>query len=185
MSQNYTTFSKLFLQFGTDKAIPETFGDYVTFGANRSIEGVIDLTKLSTTAIIISNTTFFPAVPGSYGTFIEKIELIPEVAATTGTAATLSIGLVQTDRTTVPASYGTALVNALAQTSLTPLDAVYTIVGGTTGAGGLLGSGPASATAPYYMTAATGTGTFTAGQLRVRILYHNLIRLTTGSNITQ
>lgn len=188
MAQNYTTKSGLFLQFGTDKAIPEVFGDYVNFGANRVIEGVINLTSLSTTAIIVSNTTFFPGfatTPLANSLFIEKIELIPEIAATTSSSATLSIGLIQSDRATVPSGYGTALVNALAQTSLTPLDAIYTIVGGTTGAGGLIGAGPAVLTAPYFITAATGTGTFTAGQLRVRILYHTLTGLVTGSNIAQ
>lgn len=188
MSQNYTTKSGLFLQFGTDKAIPETFGDYVNFGTNRVIEGVINLTALSTTAIIASNTTFFPAfatTPVSNGLFIEAIELIPEIAATTSSSATLSIGLIQSDRATVPANYGTALVNALAQTALTPLDAKVTIIGGSTGAGGLIGAGPAIATAPYYITAATGTGTFTAGQLRVRIFYHTLTGLVTGANIAE
>ncbi len=184
MAQNYTTGSSLFLQFGTDKAIPEAFGEYVSYGANRIIEGSIDLTKLTTSALIVSNTCFFPALP-STKTFIEKIELIVETAATTGTSAAFDLGLIQWDRTTVPAGYGTALCNAVAQSALTPLGTIVTISGQSTGYGSLIGSGPANATAPYYITAATSTGTFTAGQIRVRILYHNLINLTTGSNITE
>lgn len=184
MSQNYTTKSNLFLQFGTDKAIPEQFGDYTNFGANRIIEGLLDLTLLSTTAIIISNTTFFPSLPTGE-LYIESVELIVEAAATTSTSATLSIGLIQSDRATVPTNYGTALVNALAQTALTPLATKVTLTGGSTGLGGLVGSQPAVATAPYFLTAATGTGTFTAGKVRVRIAYHAINPTTTTSNITE
>jgi hypothetical protein len=188
MAQNYTTKSGLFLQFGTDKAIPETFGEYVLFGPSRVVEGVINLTSLTTTGLIVSNTTFFPGfatTPVSNSLFIEKIELIPEIASTTGTSATFSLGLIQADRATIPTNYGTAFVSGLANTATSTLDAITTIFGGSTGAGGLIGAGPAVATAPYYITAQTGVGTYTAGQLRVRIYYHTLTGLVTGANIAE
>lgn len=186
MAQNYTTKSNLFLQFGTDKALPELFGDYVMFGPNRMIEGIIDLTKLTTTAAIQSNTTFFPAMPASpAGLYIEKVELIAEVASTTSSSATFSLGLIQVDRATVPSGYGTGLISALANSTFSTAATITTVVGGSTGAGSLIGTGPSSTTGPYYITAATGTGTFTAGTLRVRIFYHPLNVLTTVANISQ
>lgn len=171
MAQNWTNNDGLFLQFGGDKAIPETAGDYLSYGANRVIEGTILLTSLSTTGLIISNTTIFPAPPAGQ-LYIEAVELIVETAATTSSSATLDLGLIQMDRATVPTNYGTAFVNALAQTALTPVGVKLTLVNGSTGAGGLIGTSPANATGPYYITAATGTGTFTAGSVRYRILYH-------------
>lgn len=170
MAQNWLNKDGLFLQYGADKAIAETAGEFLSYGDNRVIEGFLDLTTLTTTALITSYTTLFPAALSGQ-MFIEQVVLDVEVAATTSSSSTLSIGLIQTDQATVPANYGTAFVNALAQTALTPLATKVTLIGGSTGAGGLIGSGPASATGPYYITAATGTGTFTAGKIRYRIYY--------------
>lgn len=171
MAQNWLNKDGLFLQYGTDKTVPETAGDFLSYGANRIVEGTILLTSLSTTAIILSYTTLFQAPPTGQ-MYIEAVELIVETAATTSSSATLDLGLIQTDQATVPSNYGTAFVNALAQTALTPAGVKLTLVNGSTGAGGLIGSSPANATGPYYLTAATGTGTFTAGSIRYRILYH-------------
>lgn len=184
MAQNYRTKSNLFLQFGTDKAIPELFGDYVTFGPNRMIEGLIDLTTLVTTAAtpsIVSYTTFFPALPAGQ-LFIEKVELVAEVGLASGTS--FNIGLIQTDGLTIPTNYGTAFVNAEVTATLATAGMAQTYVQNTTHAGGLIGTAAASATGPYYLTAYT-TGTYTTGKIRVRISYHALSPTTTASNITQ
>lgn len=185
MAQNYTTASKLFLQFGTDKAIPETFGDYAMFGPNRIIEGIIDLTTLVTTAAtptIVSNTLLFPALPGTQ-LFIEKVELVAQVGAASGTS--FNIGLIQaSDRTTIPTNYGTALVNAEVTATLATAGMAQTYFQNTTHAGGLIGSSAASATGPYYLTAYT-TGAYTTGKILTRIYYHATQNTTTGSNITQ
>lgn len=190
MAQNYTTNSKLFLQFGTDKANPELWGEYVSFGANRVIEGVIDLVGtnytggLSTTAAtptIVSNTAFFPALPAGQ-LYIEKIEITAEVGSASGTS--WNLGLIQMDRLTIPSGYGTGLISAeVAATFATAGQAVtYTV--GTAHVGSLIGSQAAVATGPYYLTCFT-TGTFTTGQLRTRIFYHARSPMVTGSNITQ
>lgn len=184
MAQNYTTKSNLFIQFGTDKANPELFGDYVVFGPNRIIEGLIDLTTLVTTAAtptIVSNTTWFPSLPAGQ-LFIEKVELVAEVGAASGTS--FNIGLIQADRLTIPAGYGTSLINAEVTATLATAGMAQTYLQNTTHAGSLIGSAAAAATGPYYMTAYT-TGTYTTGKIRVRVFYHALTPTVTGSNITQ
>lgn len=190
MAQNYTTKSNLFLQYGTDKAFPELFGEYVMYGPNRIIEGVLDLTGsaypagMSTTGAtptMISNTAFFPALPTGQ-LFIEKVEIVAEVAAASGTS--FNIGLIQMDRLTIPSTYGTALIAAEVTATFATAGLSVTYFQNTSKAGGLIGSQAASATGPYYLTAFT-TGTYTTGQLRVRIHYHGRGPMTTISNITQ
>lgn len=190
MTQSYTTNSKLFLQFGTDKAFLEQAGEYVSFGANRIIEGVLDLTgtaypagmsSTSTTPTIISNTVFFPSLPTGE-LIIEKVEVFCEVATASGTS--WNLGLIQSDRATIPSGYGTALVSGEVAATNATAGAFTTYFQSTTHAGGLIATQPAVATAPYYLTAYT-SGTFTTGQLRYRIFYHARGPMTTGSNITQ
>lgn len=190
MAQNYTTGSKLFLQFGTDKAFPEQFGEYMSFGANRLIEGVLDLTgsaypagmsTSSTVPTIISNTAFFPALPTGE-LFIEKLEVLAEVASASGTS--WNLGLIQMDRATIPSGYNQAFIAAEVAATNATAGALTTYQQSTSKAGSLIGSQAASATGPYLLTAYT-TGTFTTGQLRIRIFYHARGPMTTGSNITQ
>lgn len=191
MTQSYTTKSNLFLQFGTDKAYPEMWGEYVMYGPNRMIEGILDLTgksypagalsSTSTAPTIVSNTTFFPSLP-SGELIIEKVEVFCEVATASGTS--WNLGLIQADRATIPASYGTALISGEVAATNATAGALTTYVQSTTHAGGLIASQPAVATAPYYITAYT-SGTFTTGILRVRIFYHALNTYGIGSNITE
>lgn len=190
MAQNYTTKSNLFLQFGTDKANYEQWGEYQAFGPNRIIEGILDLTGkaypggMSTTAAtptIISNTTFFPSLP-SGELIIEKIEIFADVASASGTS--WNLGLIQADRLTIPSGYGTGLIAAEVNATYATAGLSVTYFENTSKAGSLIASQPAVATAPYYLTAFT-TGTFTTGQLRIRIFYHGLGPMVVGSNITQ
>lgn len=198
MVQSYKTNSNLFLQFGTDKAYPELWGEYVMFGPNRIIEGTLDLTgagypagSVSTSAstpTIISNTEFFGGGPQSSGlgttgsVFIEKIEISAEIATASGTS--WNLGLIQTDRSTIPTNYGTALISGEVAATFGTAGDFVTYTAGTSHVGGLIGSGPAIATGPYYLTCYT-TGTFTTGQLKVRIHYHTLSPVGIGSNIKQ
>jgi len=82
-------------------------GDYVMYGSCRVLDIGLDLTTLTTTPAILSPTTFFPPAGSASGANSnrdcrEKAELTVETAATTGTAATLKVGLIQDDRTTTP-----------------------------------------------------------------------------------
>lgn len=164
-TQNWKDPDGLFRQFGTDKAVPETAGEYVSFAGNRVLEILIDLTTLTSTAAIQSNTTFFGGGPTVM--FIEKVEAVCEADAAGGTS--FSVGFIRTDRSTIPAGYSTALINA--ETALADSGDSITYNEDTTNAGGLIGSAPASATAPYYITALSN-GTWTTGKVRVRIYYH-------------
>lgn len=177
MAQNWTNSDGLFLQFGTDKAIAETAGEFLSYGDNRIVEVFIDLTKLTTTAAIQSNTEIFPAGLSNQ-MFIEQVQVVVETGATTSSSATLDVGLIQMDRATIPSNYTTAFINAETQSNLSTAGKKITYVQNTTNAGGLIGSSPSSTTGPYYITATTGTGTFTAGKVRVRIFYHGLPPIT-------
>lgn len=170
MAQNWFNNDGLFVQYGTDKAIPETAGDYMSYGANRVAEVLIDLTTLTTTAAIQSNTTFFSAPPTGQ-LYIEKVELTVETASVGGTS--FSVGLIQADRSTIPSNYSTAFVNAALQATTAAAGDLITLTTGVTSAGGLIGTQPANATGPYYITA-LAAGTYTAGKIRARIFYHGV-----------
>lgn len=81
----------LLLQYGTLKAAAEQAGDYMSYGQSRVMEARINLANLITAnGTVVSNTTFFPAMANYY---IEKVELVPEVAMSTASSPTLSIGV--------------------------------------------------------------------------------------------
>lgn len=198
MVQNYITKTGQFLQFGTDKAFPELWGEYVMYGPNRIIEGTLDLVgtgypagSVSTTAAtptIVSNTSFFLGGPQSSGTgttgqiFIEKIEVSAEIATASGTS--WNLGLIKSDRLTIPSGYGTGLIAAEVAATFATAGNLVTYFTGVSKTGSLVGTGPAIATGPYYLTAFT-TGTFTTGQLKVRIHYHTINPVGIVANITQ
>jgi len=164
----------LYRQYGTQKAVPETAGDYLSYGSNRVLEVVIDLTTLTSTAAIQSNTTIF-GTSASSQIIIEKVEVQVETGSTGGTS--FSVGLIQSDRATIPSNYSTAFVNALVNASTNAAGDLLTLSTGSTSAGGLIGSQPAAATSPYYITALS-SGTYTAGKVRVRIHYHAIGTIT-------
>lgn len=160
----------LYIQYGTTKAIPETAGDYMQPGGNRVIEVLIDLTTLTSTAAIQSNTTFFPAGTNVY---IEQVDVIAETGAASGTS--FSVGLIQSDRVTIPTNYSVAFVSAMTTSSVDTAGKKVTLTGssGSFITNSLIGSSPSSTTAPYYITALS-SGTFTTGKVRVRISYHGI-----------
>lgn len=159
-------------KYGTSLADPETAGEYMSFGSNRVVEVLIDLTTLTATAAIQSDTTFFGS-PAAGQMYIEEVQAVCEADAAGGTS--ISVGLIQTDRATIPSNYSTAFINA--ETALTDAGDKITYNEDTTHAGGLIGSSPANATGPYYITALSN-GTWTTGKVRVRILYHGVGTIT-------
>src|SRR3954469_14932703 len=105
---NYLNSDGLFVKIGVTKATPNTTGEYKTLGPLRSIEiHNLDLTTLTTTPLIISDQTFWPA-----NRKIDSADIVVNTGATTGTSAALDIGLISTDRTTVLDSDG--LVDSVA-----------------------------------------------------------------------
>lgn len=190
MAQNYTEMS-LFEQFGTDKAWPETFGDYVVFGPNRIIEGLFDvvgasyptlvLSTTSTAPTILSNTCIFPVMPAGQ-LFIEKVELVCETALVGGTS--FNLGLIQLDRATIPSGYGQGFIAAEVTATFDTAGKAVTYINGTSKAGVLIGTGPTLATGPYLLSA-YNLGTYSAGKLRYRIYYHYIQPGVIGSNISK
>lgn len=161
----------LYRQYGTQKAVPEVAGDFLAYGSNRILEVLVDLTKLTSTAAIQSNTAFMGSPPSGQ-LYIEKVEAIAEVGAATGTS--FSVGLIQADRATIPTNYSTAIINAEVTATLATAGMAQTYYQNTTHAGGLIGSSPANATGPYYITALSAGSTYTTGLIRVRIHYHGI-----------
>lgn len=168
----------LYLKFGTPKIAISTWGDYVAFGQNRVIEGVVDLSTITAgNTLIVSDVLFYPVLATGQ-LFIEKVEAVCETALTGGTS--FSFGLIDSDRSTVPTNYNTAFINAEVTATFDTAGKAVTYVTGTSKAGGLIGSAPAVQTpiAPdlvnaYYLTVTTA-GTYTAGKMRLRVYYHAL-----------
>jgi hypothetical protein len=169
-TQNYLDPDGLFRQYGTDKAVPTTGGDFLAYGANRILEVAIDLTTLTSTAAVQANTLFMASPPAGQ-LYIEKVEVIVETGSVGGTS--FSVGLIQQDRSTIPSNYSTAFVNALVQASTATAGVNLQLVNGSTSAGGLIGTQPANATGPYYISA-LAAGTYTAGKVRIRVHYHGI-----------
>lgn len=175
----YFTNSHLFLKFGPQKSVISPWGDYCMYGPNRVIEGTVSLASVTAgNTLIVSDVVFFPALATGQ-LFIEKVEAVVETATAGGTS--LSLGLIDSDRATVPTNYGTAFINAdtnLAGTIAAGTAITYTKA--TANVGGLIGSSAAiqtpvtpDLTNSYYITA-TAAGTYTAGVIRFRIFYHAL-----------
>lgn len=165
MAQNWQNNDGLFLQFGTDKAIATTAGDYLSFGDTREIELTIDLTTLTTSPVIQANTTLFPT-----GAFIERVMVDCEVGATGGTS--FSVGLTKMDRSTVVSN--TEFLAAAPIADHTTAGQRKDYVTGVTGVG--VGVG-ATAGFPGYITA-LAAGTYTAGKVKVRIFYRGIGLIT-------
>lgn len=164
---SYQDGDGLFRQYGTSKAVPTTAGDFLSYGNTRNIEFTVDLTTLTTTPAIQANTTFIPS-----NVFIESVEIDVETAAVGGTS--LSIGTMRTDRTTSVSN--TSFINALVTASMT-VGASLTLTGGSTSAGGLIGTTTSFTDNGVYLTA-TVAGTFSAGKAKVRIRYRGIGTIT-------
>ena len=199
-AQNWVNKDGLVLQYGTDKAIAEVGGEYKSFGSNRMVEVLIDLSKLVTAnATVLSLTEFFPAtsIGGVATMYIEKVELSAEVAMSTSSSPTLSIGVVNTPLTTgsstvsyngsvlsalatVPSNGATAFVSSITAASLATGSLVVLATGGSSpiGADSYIGNyvgveDTSNLTVPMYLTATLGTHTAT-GMIRCRIFYHGI-----------
>jgi hypothetical protein len=180
----------LYLKYGNTKTTSENWGEYRMPGGTRVIEGLIDISTLSTivssSANILSDNLVFPNLQTSTGSpnsntwFIEKVETVAETAISS-TVATVSVGLIQDDRVTTPTSYSSALIATLVSSDGMTQGAVKTLSAGVTGAGNLVGQlstlGAAASTGPYYITGSC-TVAGTTGKLRVRIHYRGIGTIT-------
>lgn len=165
MAQNWFNNDGLFIQYGTDKAIPTTAGEYVSYGDLRETVIKIDLTTLTSSAVIQDNVCFIPS-----GVVFEQVEVIADEVAASGTS--FSIGLVKQDRTTALST--TAFVAAMVTASVDTLGEKNILNKGTTYAGAYLGT---TSTDSGYITA-LASGTYTTGKVQVRIKWRNISKIT-------
>jgi hypothetical protein len=171
---NWLNKDGLYLQFGTTKAVPEVGGEFLTENeGSRVIEVIVDCTKLTSTAAILSNTTLFPATPTGKSDkfFIEAVEVVALVGATGASGVT--IGLVSAaDRTTDLSA--TAFVDNLLVTNIaTTGNKVVLTKGGTvTGAGAYVPTPGNNLVDGYISAKCESGGTYSAGLLKIRIKYY-------------
>lgn len=160
----------LYRKYGTEKTTAKKGGIYRTNGANREIElkGVA-LTALTSTAAIIDDTIFYPA-----NWIVEKVEVWTKTAATTGSSATLDIGSVGPDRSTLN-DVDSILDNAaIADMNADGEYHLYTGPAADTSVG-VFADKDTVPTAVKYITMSTTTGTYTAGVVDIRISLRPLV----------
>jgi hypothetical protein len=154
----------LYQEYGLEQVVPQVAGEYRMPGPQRLIELKLDLTALTTTAgTPIPGTTSvnFPA-----GFTVDRIE-VEAITAATGATATLSLGLVRTDRTTEIDFDGLLVAAPLANMDTAGETVTYSK--GVSGAGALVGTTVGSN--PGYLVANWNTAAFTAGVVMIRIYY--------------
>lgn len=160
-------------QYGTSKAVPNTMGDYLSYGETREIEFTVTLANTAAGATtILGNTTFFPS-----NVFVESVEMDVETAAAGGTS--FSIGTMRTDRTTVGTG-GTAagsFITGEVLATVTPAGKKVIYTGGSTAAGTLIGTTTSFTDGGVYITL-TNVGTFTNGVMKIRIKYRGIGNIT-------
>lgn len=168
-----------FRQYGTSKAIPETGGDFLAYGDTRIMEFTLTLANLTASPLVQSYTTFFPA--SNTQLFVEQVVVDVEVGAVGGTSVSVGTGFMTpgtlTNPPAVTAISNTAFVNALVTASINTPGQKIIMTNGTASAGGYIGTTSADQTHKNYVTA-LAVGTFSAGQIKVRIFYRGFGNIT-------
>lgn len=158
----------LYRKFGTDSATATTGGDFSMPGPDRIAEVDIDVADLTTTALIVADTTFIPA-----GVFIDKVELIATTAVATITS--ISVGLMKFDRTTTISD--TALANAVVVADLNAAGETKTLTGPPASGGAGAKVGTTTGSDPGYITALIA-GSAGTGIVKVRVHYRGVPPIT-------
>ena len=164
---NWFNSDGLYVKFGPGEVTPAVAGAFGE-GSNVGNLNILEirlaaLTTLTATDTIIQESVFLPK-----NIRIEKVEIVSDTAATSGGVATLSVGLVRTDRVTAVAANG--ILNAVPLADVNVLGAIKTYSVGVTGVGSLVGAATVGAN-PTYLTARFTTAAYTAGAVTVRIFY--------------
>lgn len=162
----YLDNTGLYRKYGTEKATANIGGEYENDGALREIELRIDLTALTETETILSDTTWLPK-----GADVIQVRTIAVTGAATGTA--IDVGLIKADRTTeydyngLLAAAPTANMNTDGETSVYKQS--VTIPTGLTGTGAVIGVPTTEVT--YISASRTDTTAFTAGDIILTIQF--------------
>lgn len=154
----------LYIKYGKAKGTPAKAGEYVTNGPLRMVEVEIRLPTLVTGSTILDDTVVIPK-----NAFIERVQIAVDVAATSGGAATLNIGLIRTDRSTALDADGLVVAAALA--SINAIGNVVEYTQGSTAHGALIGTVLSN---NGYLVADYDTAVYTAGFLKARVFYRFL-----------
>lgn len=161
----------LYLQYGTQKAVPTVAGDYLSYGELREIELTITPSSLTTSPAILANTTVLPS-----GVFIESVQTIVDATAPAG-GTSISVGTMRADRSTVISNTGLLNAQVLANHDATGENNTYTQPAAG-GGGGLLGTTTSFTDNFAYITALCA-GTYTgAGTMKFRIRYRGIGTIT-------
>lgn len=152
------------VQLGLNEAIQRSAGEFKTLGPLRLTEVILTLTSLTSSAVIQDNNVNLPK-----NARIEQVDVEVVTGATSGGAPTLDVGLVRYDRTSAISTNG--LVAAAALGTIDTAGKKLTLINGATAAGALIGT---TLTNPGFLTATANTATFTAGEVRVRVLWRGV-----------
>lgn len=148
--------------FGPAEGTSGKGGELRTNSNTRLFEQVITLTDLTSSAAYVDTHNTIPL-----GAFIEKVDIVTLVAATSLGSATLNVGLKGTDESTNLSD--TAIVNAAAITTHDALGETTTLTVGSTGAGSAIGI---ATVAKNHLTVKYGTAAYTAGKVLIRVSYN-------------
>ena len=158
----YTNADGLYLRWGQDEGAAGKAGEYSRMGPRHHVQVEIDLATLATGATVLDNFVVLPI-----GARLESVNVITDVAVTSGGSAVLNVGLVRTDGTTAIDIDG--LVAALPIASFNAAGEQITLTQGVTYGGALLGT---SLTNPAKLVADYDTAAFTAGRVAVSIFWY-------------
>lgn len=160
----------LYVKLGKEEGASAKGGEYPVRGPLKCVEVKIDLVAdaAATTAAIVGSVTGTAGILIPGGVRIEEVEVVVETAATSGGAATLDVGFVDTDHSTVLDDDG--LIAALALTSIDAAGEKTVLRVGSTGAGAMIGT---TLSSPGYISVAYNTAVYTAGKVVVRVYYYN------------
>jgi hypothetical protein len=154
----------LFIRYGQKEVEPQKTGVFGTAadGGTHVVETKLDLTALTSTHAIIDEGVY---IPKNY--ILERVEIVTEVAATSGGSATLTIGTRRnSDRTTDVDVAG--VVSALALTAMDAVGETTVLRQGSTSAGTKVGA-VLSADHVTKLVARANVADFTAGKVTVRM----------------
>ena len=159
----WTNSDGLYVRFGTEEGVTGRAGEYNLLGPQHVTELSIDLTDLTSAAVIMDRNVLIPA-----GAQIEKVFLqVTEVTA--GTNSNLNVGLIRQNMSTAYDDDGLlAAADAFHTVALDAADSSVEYYSGTTEAGALVGTILANS---GYITAHYDTGAFTDGQVTIRIYW--------------
>lgn len=159
----WTNNDGLYIKYGTSEAEVTTGGSYGTGVAGMHVtEVVFDATALGASAAIQADTTVIPS-----GVILHKVEVIADVAATSGGSAVLNVGLIRLDRSTELDYDG--IIAALPVANMGTIGELTTLSQDVTYSGALIGTTTANA---GLITADYDTAAFTAGTIRVKIYWY-------------